>query len=193
MSNHIIINIGKKIREIRNHQDIKLQEIADASQISKGMLSKIENGRTVPSLPVLLAIIAALKVDMRSFFDNLDLGEKKLYIHKKKTEYPLLEKEDAHGFLYHSILSQSINQCIIDVVILDLKPGSQRDKVTTDGFELKYIIKGQVVYELGDESITLEEGDTLFFDGKIPHVPINKTDSPVSMLVIYFLIPEVGN
>jgi transcriptional regulator with XRE-family HTH domain len=190
MTQQILLNIGKKIREIRQQQDITLQEIAETAQISKGMLSKIENGRTVPSLSVLLEIIAALKVNMSDFFAEIEINNTRRFIHIPKSAYVPFQKENRTGFLYHAILSQTINQGIMDVVILDLEPDCQRELVTTDGYELKYILKGQVVYQLGDETLTLNEGDTLFFDGRIPHVPMNKSGNKASMLVIYFLSPS---
>ena len=189
MTQHILVNIGKKIREIRQSQDITLQEIAETSQISKGMLSKIENGRTVPSLPVLLEIIAALKVEMNSFFDGIELSTYRRFWHIKKSEYSPFQKENRTGFFYHAILTQNMTPSLMDVMLLDLEPNSQRQMVSTDGFELKFILKGQVTYQLGDEVIVMNEGDTLFFDGRIPHVPMNKTQEKASMLVIYFLTP----
>jgi len=59
--------------------------------------------------------------------------------------------------------------------------------VVTDGFTFLYLIEGTVNYLLADEEITLETGDSLFFDGKIPHVPQNLSGSTAIMLVIYLL------
>ncbi|MBC8111918.1 MAG: helix-turn-helix transcriptional regulator, partial [Verrucomicrobia bacterium] len=177
--------------EIRQKQEITMQEVAEAAQISKGMLSKIENGRTVPSLWVLLAIIAALGTDMSAFFEGIEIDLNRIYIHVKKEDYQPFEKENRIGFLYHSILSHTIlSPCVVDVVMLDLMPNCQRKMVTTNGFELKYVVRGQITYQLGDDIVVINEGDTLFFDGRIPHVPMNKTDEKVTMLVVYMLFPE---
>ncbi|WP_115619910.1 cupin domain-containing protein [Chryseobacterium indoltheticum] len=47
-------------------------------------------------------------------------------------------------------------------------------QVITDAFEYKYIISGEVSYMIGNETYNLSEGDSLFFDGRLKHVPINK-------------------
>ena len=52
--------VGKRIKELRLNKDLKLVEVAIKSRVSKGLLSRIENGRTIPSLPVLFSIINAL-------------------------------------------------------------------------------------------------------------------------------------
>lgn len=189
MTGQILIRIGKKIREIRQKQQIKLHELAEEAQISKGLLSKIENGRTIPSLPVLLSIIQTLKVEMSEFFVGIDLQSNGNYIHKKKADYTPVEKEEAIGFLYKLILSQNILNMAFEAVILELQPGSTREKVVTDGYEFKYVLKGEVAYHLGEEIVYMQQGDSIFFNGKIPHVPVNTSQEPVSMLVVYLLLP----
>ncbi len=192
MSNQIFIRIGKKIREIRNQRNIKLHELAEESQISKGLLSRIENGRTIPSLPVLISIISTLKINLDVFFEGLEFPEQKNFIYRQKTDYTPFEKEEGIGFLYHFILNGTISNVALEAVILDLQPGSQRESVTTDGYEFKYVLKGEVEYHLGHETVRMKEGDSLFFNGKIPHVPVNRTDKPASILVIYLLLPLNG-
>jgi transcriptional regulator with XRE-family HTH domain len=189
MTSQTILTIGKKIREIRHQQDLTLQEIAESAQISKGLLSKIENGRTIPSLPVLLEVIAALQTDMSAFFEGVELENNRRYMLIKKTEYMPFEKENRAGFIYHSVFSQNMPGSLMDVALLELAPGPQQKQVTTDGFELKYLLKGKVVYMLGRDRVEMEEGDTLFFDGKIPHVPVNLSREAALMLIVYFLTP----
>jgi transcriptional regulator with XRE-family HTH domain len=189
MTGQILIRIGKKIREIRQRKQLKLHELAEEAQISKGLLSKIENGRTIPSLPVLLSIIQTLKVEMSEFFEGIDLQSNGNYIHKKKADYTPVEKEEATGFLYRLILSQNILNMAFEAVILELQPGSKREKVVTDGYEFKYVLKGEVAYHLGEEIVYMQQGDSIFFNGKIPHVPVNTSQEPVSMLVVYLLLP----
>ena len=53
MQEDIIIQISKRLKDIRKEKDITLQQLADATGVSKGMLSQVENSRTIPSLTVL--------------------------------------------------------------------------------------------------------------------------------------------
>lgn len=189
MNEIILLNIGKKIRKIRQKQQIKLHELAEEAQISKSLLSKIETGRTIPSLPVLISVIQTLKVDMSAFFEGIDVQQSTAYIHKRQSEYSAFEKEEALGFLYRFILGSNIGNLALEAVILELQPDSRREKVVTDGFEFKYLLKGQVEYHLGNEIVRMQTGDSLFFNGKIPHVPVNKSKELAIMLVIYLLLP----
>jgi quercetin dioxygenase-like cupin family protein len=49
------------------------------------------------------------------------------------------------------------------------------------------MLKGEVCYQLGEREILFKEGESLFFNGKIPHVPVNKGKEIALMLVIYLL------
>ena len=192
MDAQLLIRIGRKIRDIRTGQQMKLHEVAEAARISKGLLSRIENGRTVPSLPVLLSIIGNLKVPMHVFFEDIEVVSPAPFVHRKAAQYDPFVKENAVGFLYHHILSRTVFNVALEADILTLQPGSQREPVTTDGFEFKYMLKGELEYHLGDEKMIFQEGDSLFFNGRIPHVPANRSDRPATMLVIYLLSPEGG-
>lgn len=168
-------------------RQMKLQEVAGSAGISKGLLSRIENGRTVPSLPVLLSLIQALKVPMDAFFEGIDVAPPAPYVHRKAVEYAPFGKEAAAGFLYAHILNQNVLNVALQASILTLQPGSQQEPVTTDGYEFKYMLKGEVEYHLGNDTVLLQTGDSLFFNGQIPHVPVNRTAEPASLLVIYLL------
>ena len=72
MQEDIIIQISHKIKEKRKAKGITVQELADRADVSKGLISQIENNRTVPSLLVLVNIIRALNLDMNEFFNDIN-------------------------------------------------------------------------------------------------------------------------
>lgn len=135
--------------------------------MSKGLISQIENNRTVPSLFVLMNIIQSLNLDVNDFFKNIKLNNKataKIDI-KKQKDYKVFEKESAKGFIYKRILTRNVTGGPIDIVLLELKKGAKRSQmVKTEAFEYKYIIKGTVEYLIGEKKHILHEGDSLFFD-----------------------------
>ena len=63
--------------------------------------------------------------------------------------------------------------------------------LTLDGFdvEFKLILSGSLEYVIDKESTTLNEGDAIFFDARLPHFP-KSTSEEVKMLVIYFILPD---
>lgn len=189
MQNELISQIGKRIKTIRNEKGITLQKLSECSSLSKGLLSKIENSRTVPSLPVFLSIMKGIEISPKDFFDSLSTAGigGNAYAHFKKKDYKKLKKEERPGFDYKFILAQSLSNCLLETVVLTIKPKTKGKPTVTDGFEFKYVVSGDCEYHVGDDKVALNEGDSIYFDASVPHYPINQSKRKVVMLVMYFL------
>ncbi|MDO3642137.1 helix-turn-helix domain-containing protein [Mucilaginibacter sp. L3T2-6] len=193
MEEDIIIQISNRIKEKRREKNITVQELAQRANVSKGLISQIENSRTIPSLVVLIEIVKALEIDLNEFFKDIRSKSAELPILiKRKEEYDHFEKEHAIGFHYHRIFTQSINPSTVDIVILELEPDAARPLVETDAFEYKYILSGEIEYQFNEDKILLRQGDSMLFDGRIPHTPRNTGTQTASMLVIYFFEDKGG-
>lgn len=182
-----LIGIGKRIKSIRKKHTITIHGLASKAGVSNGLISRIENGRTIPSLPVLLQIINALDIDASTFFEGVEKKTGAKYIHVKKDQKEFLEKEiEAEGFTYFQIFGKTFNAVGFEAVILTISPNSKREKVITDAWEFKYILKGACYYLIDEEQVFVSEGDSIYFNGRLPHVPVNKENEDCVMLVLYF-------
>ncbi len=187
MEEDIIIQISNHIKEKRREKNITVQELAARANVSKGLISQIENSRTVPSLIVLIDIIKALEIDLNIFFKDIHNKSKQpVILVKRKNEYEHFEKEHATGFHYQRVFTQFITQSTVDIVILELEPDASRPMVETEAFEYKYLLSGQVDYMFEEQTISLSQGDSLLFDGRISHTPKNTGIKTATMLVVYF-------
>lgn len=190
IDNEVVSRIARKIRATRLEKNLTIQQLATRSNVSKGLLSKVENSRTVPSLPVFITILQSLDISLKDFFYEMTLINGKDYILVKKDGGTTMEREGRDGFNYQYLLSQNIPNCTMEAVLLTLDPGAKGKPTTTDGYEIKYILSGNCDYQINNDVIHLEEGDSLYFDASVPHLPINKTRRKVVMLVIYFILPK---
>ena len=187
MEDDVLIQISNRIKDRRREKNITVQELASRANVSKGLISQIENSRTIPSLIVLIDIIKALEIDLNVFFKDIHSGVNKFpLIIRRKEEYHHFEKEHAEGFLYQRIFTQSIKSSTVDIVILELEPDATRPQVETEAYEYKYILNGSIQYQFGDDTYDLYQGDSMLFDGRISHTPKNIGKEKASMLVIYF-------
>ena len=181
-----IIGIGQKIRSIRKEKEMYASELAKKANVSNGLISRIENGRTIPSVPVLFQIISALDVEPSYFFQQIGSDSSFKFLVIRANETSVIEKEiEAEGFRYDFIFSKQLKSIGFEVVLLTLEPNCKRDLVETDAFEFKYVLSGSCEYIIDGEKVKLNAGDAIFFDGKLPHVPMNPHDVPSTMLVIY--------
>lgn len=185
MQEDIIVQIMAKLKDIRKEKNITLQELAESAGVTKGMLSQVENNRTIPSLTVFLSIIKSMQIDINDFFTDFYTSPTSKVIFKKEAQYQPFEKENTVGFHYQRIMSSTIDQYHVDFVLLTLTPDAQRASVQTDAFEFKYILKGKVEYTIGEEIFLMETGDSIFFDATEPHNPRNVGNTEAQLLALY--------
>jgi transcriptional regulator with XRE-family HTH domain len=184
--------IGESVRRVRIERGLTLDQLAPASGLSKGMLSKIENFRAIPSLPVLDRIAAALGTSLSALTEGVAAAPPQPYVLTRAGAGTLVPREDAVGFRYQSLNSANLGGTWLESYTLELAPGSSRALVTTEGHQLIHLLAGAVDFVLDAEPVALAPGDTLLFDGRIPHVPVNRGAQPARMLVLYLLEHDRG-
>ncbi len=179
--------VGKKLREIRKAKGLNLKDVADKAGITAGLLSRIENFRTIPSLPVLYEISMALEVTMADVVQAVKGDIDTDYVLIKSGEGEIQEREDSEDLEYIKLFSETIKNQNISAYIVRVKPYANREPISNDSFELIYVASGEIVYGLNDTEVPLVKGDALFFDGKIPHSVLNTGDKEAILFKIYLM------
>jgi len=187
-----LIKLGTVIKSRRKECGMTLQEVADRTGLTSGLLSKVENFRAIPSLPVLLKIAAALRISAAELLEGIDGNGPGRWLLVRKQERRDVERENSRGMHYQSLLDTASSGIHLQAMVLTIEPGAVRERVTTEGDQFILILQGRIDYLLDRERLTLEEGDSLFFDGNIPHVPENPSAEPAVLLAIYLLKEKTG-
>ena len=66
----LAIVIGTRLKSFRKEAGLTLKQLAEAAELSVPLLSKIENGSIMPSVPALQALAIGLKINVGDFFRN---------------------------------------------------------------------------------------------------------------------------
>ncbi|WP_242135697.1 helix-turn-helix domain-containing protein [Aestuariivivens marinum] len=181
----ILVNLGKQLKRVRLSKELSLKQVAEMSDVSTGLISKIENFRTTPSLPVLLKIMQALQIDLGEL--NLMSNNAEPYVLIRHGEGELEDREDSMGLEYTFLFSNSLSDSTLRTYIVRVNKGVYREPISTDAIELIYVVNGKLDYIINEESIVLNEGDILFFDGSVPHAVHNKYSENAQLLKMYFI------
>ena len=180
------VAIGREVRAYRKQKDITVAELATKTGLSIGMLSKIENGNTSPSLSTLQTLANALSVPLTSFFRRFE--EQRDGVHTKAGEGVELEREGTRAGHHYTLLGHigaNASGVIVEPYLITLSETS--DVFPTfqhGGIETIYMLEGEVDYRHGDEVYPLKPGDTLFFDADAPHGPEELVKLPAKYLSI---------
>ena len=164
-----------------------LADIARRTGLSKGLLSKIENFRTLPSLPVLAGIARSLDIGMENLVKNVGFETSAPHQLVRANRRVPFKLEKSRGFKYAALISRPLGNIGFESFVLTLAPRAKRKPASTDGDEFIFMLRGEVQFLIGKEKFPLSAGDVFYFDGRVPHVPLNLTKSCAELLVIYLL------
>ena len=182
-----LFKIGLRIRHARRERELTLADIARRTGLSKGLLSKIENFRALPSLPVLAGIARSLNIGMENLVKDVGFEAPASHQLVSANRRVPFKRERSRGFKYAALMSRPLGAIGFESFVLTLEPGAKRKPVSTDGDEFIFMLKGEVQFVIGKEKFQLSAGDAFYFDGRAPHVPLNLTKSSAELLVIYLL------
>tara|TARA_R110000822_G_scaffold63116_5_gene155288 strand:- start:943 stop:1599 length:657 start_codon:yes stop_codon:yes gene_type:complete len=180
------VAIGKEVRSFRKQQNMTVFELAEATGLSIGMLSKIENGNTSPSLTTLQALSHALSVPLTSFFRGFEESRSAVLTKAGKgaeTERRGTRAGHQYNLLGH--IGSNASGVVVEPYLITLSEKSDVFPVFQhDGIETIYMLEGEVDYRHGNDVYTLMPGDTLFFDADAPHGPEVLSKLPARYLSI---------
>lgn len=180
------VAIGREVRAYRKKQNITVAELSASTGLSIGMLSKIENGNTSPSLTTLQTLADSLSVPLTSFFRGFE--EKRVAVYTKAGEGVELEREGTRANHQYNLLGHigaNASGVIVEPYLITLS--DKADIFPTfqhGGIETIYMLEGAVDYRHGENVYSLHPGDTLFFDADAPHGPENLVQLPAKYLSV---------
>ena len=180
------VAIGREVRTFRKQQNMTVAELAAMTNLSIGMLSKIENGNTSPSLSTLQVLSHALSVPLTAFFAQYE--ERRTAVHTKSGEGMKIDGEGTRAGHHYNLLGHiGGNSSGVNVEPYLITLDDESDSFRTfqhSGIETIYMLEGEVDYLHGDEVYSLKPGDTLFFDADAPHGPERLVKLPARFLSI---------
>ncbi len=184
--NNLEIAIGHEVRAFRKKLGITVADLASATGISVGMLSKIENGITSASLTTLQSLSRALGVPLTDLFKRYEEARNAVFV--KAGEGVEIERRGTRAGHHYNLLGHIENNTsgvVVEPYLItltaesDIFPAFQHA-----GTEFLYMLEGAVVYRHGDQLFTMQAGDSLFFDADARHGPEELLEFPIRYLSI---------
>ena len=178
------VAIGKQVRSQRKRLNLTVAMLAKQAQLSAGMLSKIENGQTSPSLATLTSLAAALQVPVTSFFRGYEEQRDVTFI-RAGEGLPIERRGSGVGHQYQ-LLGHTIGKPYnIEPYLITIDNEAEVFPVFQHaGTELIYMLEGCITYRHASETYTLTPGDSLFFDAEASHGPEEIQKLPCRYLAI---------
>ena len=168
--------IGLELRAFRRRQEVTVAELANRTGLSIGMLSKIENGNTSPSLKTLQTLATALSLPITTFFRGFEARQAP--VHTKSGEGIAIEEagsQAGHQTRLLGHINAPSSGIIAKPYLVTLR--AEADILPTlqhGGTETIYMLEGEMDYRHGGTLFRLTAGDSLQFDADRPHGPARR-------------------
>jgi transcriptional regulator with XRE-family HTH domain len=183
-------DIGVKIKLLRTSKKKTLQEVADETGFSPALISQIENNNVSPPIATLSRIARAFGVTVGYFFK--DDGPEEDYEVIRHGERPMVTRVISRsgaeqGYAYHALTHKKRNKQM-EPFILAVDAGITDDKVlySHEGEEFLLILEGNAEIILGVERITLNQGDSVYFQSTVKHRLLAHDDKGAKVLAVLY-------
>jgi transcriptional regulator with XRE-family HTH domain len=180
----LLRQIGAAIREARLARGLTLHAMSEKTALSRPFLSRLERGQVSTSIANLVAITGVLGIDLGKLFQGTAApAASRGYVvaHRGKGRPTEIE---ATGYRYERVVDGWAGQKL-DAFVLTFPLRNRADVRTAhEGEELLYVLKGRILFELGDEEIPLSAGDAIYFKSDIPHMGKNVGDVDAKVLMV---------
>ncbi len=175
--------IGRQVRVYRTQLGMTNANLARQSGLSPGMLSKIENGHTSPSLATLQAVAGALNVPVTALFRKFEQDREASFV--RAGQGLVIDRRGTRaGHQYH-LLGHSVGDraTLVEPYLIVISEASDVFPLFQhDGVEFIYILEGEMTYRHGGRTYSMTEGDSLYFDAVAPHGPEELKRLPIRFL-----------
>ena len=176
--------LGELLRSLRRDANMTLQELAERSGVSTGLISQIERGQGNPAYNTLIKLAQALGVKVGEFFGGPE-PESHAGAHSaglvradQRRRLLLTERDMVYELLTPSMRGR------LGVIRAQIAAGWSNESVPYrhDGEECIVLISGRLSVVVGSDRYELEEGDALTYDASIPHWYANITPEPAVII-----------
>ncbi len=161
------MDLGKRIKEMRNQKGLTQNELADRCELTKGYISQLENNLNSPSIATLTDILSALGSNLAEFFRE-ETEEKVVF---SKNEF--IEK-DSDGVILNWLIPNA-QKNMMEPILVELSEGtSTADDIPHEGEEFGYVLEGKIAVVIGNKQHLCKKGEAFYYQASKSHLIINK-------------------
>ncbi|WP_264740804.1 helix-turn-helix domain-containing protein [Cytobacillus firmus] len=175
------MDIGTKIRAIRNRKKITIAQMCEGTGLSKGFISNVENNNTSPSINTLSTIAKFLGVPLP-------------YLLLEKNQHMrVVRKETRTNSSFHNLKIEHLaSKGGLRTMIVEFPPGASiGEPHSHEGEESHLVLKGKILAEQGEDSVILEEGDSFSWNASVPHFVKNIGDDKAVVFISIYADTEL--
>ncbi len=161
----VSIDVGARLRELREARNISMRGLATASGLSANALSMIERGKTSPSVSTLYKLADALGVPITAFFGGGSEKRQVIFIKADQRVRVPFSRGVWEGLGGEQFAGR------VEPFVLTLESGatSGPHNMVHSGHEFVFCMRGKLAYQVENQHFELGPGDSLLFAARLQH------------------------
>lgn len=160
------MNLGAKIKDMRQQKNLTQEELADRCELTKGYISQLENDLTSPSIATLVDLLNALGSNLSDFFHE-ETEEKIVF---SEAEY--IEKQ-SDGMIWEWVIPNAQKNAM-EPVLVELDPHAETaDDFPHEGEEFGYVLEGKIAVVRDGKRFPASKGESFYFTANKEHKIVN--------------------
>jgi transcriptional regulator with XRE-family HTH domain len=163
--------VGRKLRQLRLRKKIALVDLGKHTGLSPSLLSQLENGKMIPTLPTLARIAVVFDVGLEHFFGD-NRGQKLFSIVRAPERMRFPERADTPDPSYFfECLAFSTQGKGLQAYLAEFPPRGAGDisEHFHEGSEFLYVVEGSLAIRFQGAEHDLQAGDSVHLDSSEPH------------------------
>jgi transcriptional regulator with XRE-family HTH domain len=179
-------DIGLKLRQLRLRKKIALVDLGRHTGLSASMLSQLENGKLIPTLPTLARISAVFDVGLEHFF--ADKKAKRVFSIVRAAErlrFPEAPDSPVPGYFFECLAFGATDK-VLGAYLAEF-PFRKDDAAAPhqhEGAEFIHVLQGVLAINYQSEEHFLNAGDSVYFDASESHSYSGQSQEPTRAIVV---------
>lgn len=179
----VAATLGARIKALRKQSNLTLEQLGERCGVSRAMLSSIERGEKMPTLPVVLRVASGFGI---SVSDLLGVQATDTQVAVVRSSEQLAYRDPETGF-ERFVVSPPHVRSDIEIVMHRLPPRQSTcvlPPYKTPAEKYVMVFEGTLTVYLEERVIQLGVGDSMYFELKAPYRFANEGELPCA----YYLV-----
>lgn len=169
------MEIGVKIKDMRQKCGLTQEELADRCELTKGYISQLENELTSPSIATLCDILSALGSSLSEFFSD-EKNEQVVF-----TESDYIEKITEGQKIEWLVPNAQKNE--MEPIVVNLEPHAKtQDDMPHEGEEFGFVLEGEILLTIGKKSYLVKQNESFYFESNKIHYIENNSEKTAKII-----------
>lgn len=178
--------LARKIKSLRVAQNLSQAELAERAGFARSSLSKIENGILSPTFEMLLKIAKGFRIKLTDLLqpESAPVLSSRMIVTRGTPGSTINDRNSRLSPLAPQLKAREFQTYIVEFGCSDLAEFGPWNSHSTEDF--LYVLSGELVFmSQGYEEIILSPGDSVHFDGDMPHACLTRAGEVCRCIYVF--------